>query len=155
MKDTLVVSAFPACGKSYFCQHSDGLVVLDSDSSQYSWSIGADGKKVRNPDFPSNYIKHIKDNIGMADFILVSSHKAVRDAMREAGIKYLLVYPSKELLEEYTMRCTKRGNNGFPIQVLIDNWDTWISQCEDEAKSGTPYIMLFHGEYLSDALIWQ
>ena len=67
---TRIISAFPGTGKSYFHNNSE-YSTLDSDSSEFSWIINDDGDKVRNPNFPSNYISHIKDNIGKADFIFV------------------------------------------------------------------------------------
>ena len=88
---TAVVSAFPACGKTYAYTHFQSRYsMLDSDSSEFSWVKDADGKntKTRNPDFPMNYIKHIQENIGKVDFIFVSSHLAVRKALEEAGIRY-------------------------------------------------------------------
>ena len=36
--------------------------------------------KERNPNFPNNYIEHIKENIGKVDYIFVSSHLVVRQA---------------------------------------------------------------------------
>ena len=38
-KPTIVISAFPACGKSYVYRNYNGkpYAMLDSDSSQYSW----------------------------------------------------------------------------------------------------------------------
>lgn len=154
MNDTMIISAFPACGKTYFYEHSNGMVVLDSDSSNFSWIKDADGNntKERNPNFPENYIEYIKSKIGIADYILVSSHQAVRNALRAANIEYLLVYPDANLLDEWVQRCEKRSYNGFPIQALIDNWNIWVSECEDEAKSGVPYVKLSRGQYLSDII---
>jgi len=90
MKDTLIISAFPGCGKSFAYEAlKEKIVILDSDSSDYSWTEKSSG--VRHPDFPANYIKHIKDNIGASDIIMVSSHAEVRTALKEAGLSYLLV----------------------------------------------------------------
>ena len=68
--DTLVVSAFPGCGKSHLFRNKGDKKILDSDSSTFDKS-----------QFPENYINHIKSNIGDVDMILVSSHKEVRDAL--------------------------------------------------------------------------
>lgn len=56
---------------------------LDSDSSNFSWVKDENGNntKERNPEFPKNYIEHIKSNIGKVDVIFVSSHKVVREAL--------------------------------------------------------------------------
>lgn len=162
--NTKIYSVFPACGKTWFCEHQDdyGLNILDSDSSQFSWietverSIDGEVTKKRNPDFPNNYIQHIKDTVetGLYDYIFVSSHKEVRDALDEAGIKYTIVRPEQSCLAEWVGRCYLRqlkGNNGFPIEVLVKNWDEWIGQCF-ECGINHEEIVLTHGEYLSDIL---
>ena len=82
--NTIVVSAFPGTGKTHFAKYTD-LDVLDSDSSKYSWVK----EGVRHPDFPANYIRHIKENLGVVNIILVSTHKVVREALTEAGIDFL------------------------------------------------------------------
>ena len=76
---------FLGCGKTTcYIKLKDKLKVLDSDSSTFD-------KK----DFPENYIKHIKENIGKVDIIFVSSHQVVRNAMKENNIPYSIYYPSK------------------------------------------------------------
>ena len=84
IKKTMVIAAFPGTGKS-FCTKNEGEKfegILDSDSSNYSWIKDSNGQNTteRNPDFPNNYITHIKENIGKVDIIFVSSHKEVREA---------------------------------------------------------------------------
>ena len=76
---TRIISAFPGTGKSVY-HEKHPLTTLDSDSSNFSW-IEVDGVKLRNPQFPENYIEHIKKNIGIYDFIFVSSHSVVREAL--------------------------------------------------------------------------
>lgn len=152
VRKTKVVSAFPACGKTYLFNHlkcSPCFKALDSDSSEFSWIYTDDGKE-RNPDFPRNYIEHIKENIGKCDIIFVSSHKQVRDALKEAGIEYTIVYPDKSLKEEWLGRCWIRqnqGTQGFPLDVLNLFWEEWIDECAEDAKDRES-IVLQHGEYL-------
>src|SRR5574344_1219437 len=84
-----VLSVYPATGKSFFTRKYEfnNIKILDSDSSKYIWLYDDNNKKTteRNPEFPTNYIQHIKDNLDTADIIFVSSHKSVRDALVEAG----------------------------------------------------------------------
>ena len=55
-----IIAAFPGTGKStYYREHSN---CLDSDSSDWSWLV-VDGVKERHPEWPNNYINHIKENI--------------------------------------------------------------------------------------------
>lgn len=136
MRETTIISGFPGVGKSEFFknQESHGKVCLDSDSSEFSWVKDENGNntKVRNPNFPSNYIDHIKANIGEVDIILVSSHDVVRQALKEADIKYVLVYPKIDAKEEYIRRYKQRGNNDAFIKFISDNWDEFITNMQNE-----------------------
>lgn len=135
MKQTFVISAFPACGKSYcFNNHQDIYTMLDSDSSEFSWIKDSEGNntKERNPNFPSNYIDHIKENIGKVDIIFVSSHEVVRKALYNNGIKVIIVYPNKDLKEEWIRRFKERGNNEGFINFISSNWDNFIDDIEKE-----------------------
>lgn len=143
MKDTKVISGFPAVGKSFLTLQSN-FSVLDSDSSNFSWS----SEGVRNPDFPNNYIKHIQDNLGKVDYILVSSHDIVRNALKENNIKYTLVYPSVELKDEYLKRYRKRGNPDSFINFIDLKWEDFIGDIENETFP--KLIKLNSGDFLSD-----
>ena len=161
---TKIISAFPACGKTYAFEklNQKGYTILDSDSSKFSWVerryteyelqklkeewnstscllsseqyidlIRYDKRKIRNPKFPNNYIQHIKENIGKVDYIFVSSHKEVRDALNSNNIFFTLIYPDRSMKAEWIGRCFLRGSGEKFCQMLADNWDKWI----DEIKS--------------------
>ena len=172
--NTKIFSVFPACGKTWLCEHQEelGLKILDSDSSQFSWLIQeiesvdygtiVDGEmkpttfkqRVRHPDFPANYIQHIKQNIGEYDYIFVSSHASVREALDAEGIDFTIVYPSAECFAEWIGRCfirDKRGETGCNPGVLYDNWTQWISECVDTGRTHAE-IVLKSCQHLSDFL---
>lgn len=161
-KNTKIISAYPCCGKSYIVDNIDYLfrgeeekiLVLDSDSSQFSWiqEKRPNGKKWRNPDFPNNYIKHIKENIGKVDYIFVSSHKEVREALSKANIKFTLVVPEKKLLNDWMIRMYNRGNDDDFINLQINNWDKWLDEIDNEKNTYSKIIKLKKNEYLSDIL---
>lgn len=143
---TKIISGFPAVGKSHFYENNSELIVLDSDSSKFSWI----SEGVRHPEFPQNYIEHIKSNIGKANVILVSSHKVVRDALKENNIHYTLMYPDKSLKDEYIQRYKHRGNNDAFIKMIDSNWDSFIDEIEQETYPEK--IKLKHSQYLNDAI---
>lgn len=168
--DTKIYSVFPACGKTYCYEHQENynLKILDSDSSEFSWIRVLDethefrnrGKKnykeqyikVRNPDFPNNYIKHIKEHIGKYDCILVSSHASVREALDKEGIDFIVVYPEQSCKAEWLGRCymrEKNGESGCGAETMYENWEKWFFEC---AETGLDHgeIILSSGEYLSD-----
>mgnify|MGYP004542774029 CR=1 FL=1 len=159
-KNTKVISAYPACGKSYFKENvqdffesEEDITVLDSDSSQFSW-IYENGEKTdkRNPDFPKNYIKHIKDNIGKVDIIFVSSHSIVRRELAKNNIKFTLVVPKKNCLNEWMIRYINRGDSNEFIDNQIDNWDKWLNEITQEKDTYSKLIQLEQRQYIADII---
>lgn len=160
---TKIYSIFPACGKTWLYEHQEDydLKILDSDSSQFSWiytNIDENGntirgiKKVRNPDFPNNYIKHIKENIGKYDCIFVSSHAAVREALDKEGIDFTIVYPMPMCKAEWVGRCfirEKNGEDGCGAEAMYNNFDEWQSDCF-MAGSDHKEVVLLPSQYLSE-----
>lgn len=154
-----IISAYPACGKTTFCkdwsQYSRenvwrkynngeqvlnnmgepcGEKILDIDSSLFSWIYDENGNKtnVRNPEFPQNYIEHIKEHMDTEDIIFVSSHKVVRDALKSEGIPYYLVYPRKDMKYKWMYRFEERGNDEAFIKFQDEHWDEFIDDMESE-----------------------
>ena len=129
---------FLGCGKTTsYIKLKDKIDILDSDSSTFD-------KK----DFPNNYIKHIKENIGKVDVIFVSSHQIVRNAMKENGIIYSMYYPAKrrkkEMLELYKMR----GNNEDFIWFLDNNFEFFIDNIEKENVEGVKIRLENEGDFI-------
>lgn len=138
--NTKLYAAFPGTGKSHFFEESkDSLNILDSDSSTFDKS-----------EFPQNYIDHIKENIGKADIIMISSHDVVRNALVENDIDFTLIYPHVSLKEEYVQRYKDRGNADAFIELLEANWETWINECE--FQQGCDKIVLDSYQYLSEVI---
>lgn len=154
-----IISAFPACGKSTYyrdwSQYSEdnmwrrsnngdqvydingfpvGDKILDSDSSLFSWVYDVCGNKTNERDinFPNNYIQHIKERMKTEDIIFVSSHKVVRDALRENNIPYYLIYPSIDMKDEWIRRFKERGNTESFIKFQKEHWDEFINDMMSE-----------------------
>jgi len=113
-----IISAFPGTGKTYACEKL-GDIAHDSDSSTFS----------KDPTFPANYIKHIKDLIidGNYEYIFVSSHKLVRDALFENYMPYTLFIPNsdKATMDAYIKRIYDRPDNLVPEGLIAKMWDEW------------------------------
>jgi len=147
MNKTRIISAFPACGKTtLFEKGYEGAVILDSDSSNYSWS----SPEVRDPDFPDNYMQHIKENIGKVDYIFVSSHIDVRNALDSHGLAWCFVVPDKSLMMEWIGRCYVRGDSYGFIDTLTKNWDNWTGQNSDPMPNAQSTLK--SGQHLEDAM---
>lgn len=156
--NTKIYSVFPACGKTWMCKRQEdyNLRILDSDSSQFNWVYVDNGNngwfKERNPDFPNNYIEHIKKNIGKYDCIFVSSHASVRELLDKEGIDFTVVYPYKKCKAEWVGRCfirDKNGESGCGAEAMYNNWEQWIAECIETGVNHEE-IILYSREHLSD-----
>lgn len=135
---TILCAGFPGTGKSYFFNSLE-YTILDSDSSTFD-------KK----DFPNNYMSHIKKNIDKADFIMISSHKDVRDALVKENLDFVLFYPDKKLKSKYLTLYRNRRNAEEFIKLISDNWDNWILECEEQ--KGCVHIVLKENQYISNII---
>lgn len=144
-----VISGFPGIGKSWMFknQESLGLKVSDSDSSEFSWL----NPGIRNPAFPGNYIDHITQAIKDFDVVLVSSHDVVRDALKAAGIEFIIVYPHMDDKDEYIKRFIERKSTEAFVKLITDNWNEWITNI-NKSNDGLA-IQLNLGAYLSDFIL--
>lgn len=144
-----IIAGFPGVGKTNFYSDTRHCIAYDSDSTSYSWITDEDGNKVRNPEFPQNYIEHIKHILDVADYIFVSTHDVVRQALQEEGLRYILVYPDRSEKEKYLRRYKQRGSSDEFIRLMDKNWDTFLDQLEAETYPSS--IKLRNG-YLSDVI---
>lgn len=145
-KNALDLGLYPLTKEGYACTRQirrvGQTVVYDSDSSTFD-----------KANFPGNYIQHLKDIIQRETpdpfIVLMSSHDTVRAGMREAGIPYTLVFPSRELKEEYLVRYKDRGSSEQFIKFIDTNWDDLIDSCEQDPSDK---IILGPTEYLNNRL---
>lgn len=140
----LVVSAFPATGKSYLAERNSELV--DSDSSLYSWEWRGPETRVRHSAWPGNYLEHIRANLADDRSVLCSTHEEVRGVLVKAGLSFVLVYPRADLRTEYIDRMRERGSPGGLIQVVADRWFSWMADLRKQ--DGCAHVVLGPGEYL-------
>ena len=138
----LIISGFPGTGKSYYIARGEG-----SDYMPQGFASDSDSSKFDKSNFPQNYIEHIKSLIAKGTMrIFVSSHKEVRDALVKEGIEFILVYPKKELKEEYLQRYQERGSSEQFIKLISDNWDNWIDELE--SQKGCSHLQLESNEFM-------
>lgn len=153
---SVVIAGFPGVGKSVLVKSFsliNGIEILDSDSSVYSWLPNPEHpNRVRNPEFPNNYIRHIKVSLERPNtVILVSTHAIVLDALEKNRIKTALVYPgSRTQLEEYVGRYRDRGSPESFIKNIKTNWCVYLNAVASRDAHSFKHFKLQSGEYLSD-----
>lgn len=135
-----IVCGFPGIGKSHASQEHGWH---DSDSSKFSW----ESPGVRHPDFPGNYIDHLKTLEGV---VLVSTHAEVREALHKNDIPFILCYPMHGCKDEYLQRFRDRGSDEKFIELLDANWSEWVTELSTDSRACSKHSF-DEGEYLSDA----
>ena len=118
--------------------------MLDSDASRFSWTSPG----VRNPDFPQNYIQHIRENIGKVDIILVSTHAAIRNAFVASELRFTLVYPTPDQKDDYLIRFRERGSTPEFVEMMSQSWTPFLTELI--YQGGCYHHILQKGEYLAD-----
>ena len=157
-KKTIVVAGAPGVGKSHLFSEAEkrDLSIRDSDSSQFSWLQPG----VRNPDFPYNYMEHLRSLLGEVDVVCVSTHHEVRNALVAAGIEFKLTYPGPGQKDEYIKRFRDRPLKPGEDQAARDkfvalmnaHWEEWIDK-QLPTQEGCAHVVLQKGEYLSDRIM--
>lgn len=126
-----VVCGFPGVGKSTAFNSEKKYKVSDSDSSLFDKS-----------QFPSNYIQHIKQQQEIMDFVMVSTHKVVRDALILEEIPFYLVYPTYSLKDVFIQRYIDRGSPEPFIQLMKDNFERFVDECFDVKSVYANHIVI-------------
>ena len=150
--NTKIIAAFPGTGKSYIKNNITFLKTSDSDSTSFSWLV-KDGEKVRDPRFPKNYIRYIKDLYykNVMDYIFVSTHKEVIQELNDSGLEFVVVYPKRSDKEIYLNRYKERGSDEKFIELLDNLFDSFIDDIENNVDESRR-IELNHNEYLANII---
>ncbi|OBT60232.1 hypothetical protein VE03_10519, partial [Pseudogymnoascus sp. 23342-1-I1] len=128
----VIIAGFPGVGKSNCASDQSHI---DADSASYSWEIGEDGEtkkneagaKIQNRYWPSNYIDYIL-SFDKSQFIFVSTHEEIRNALIDRHIQFTLVYPNVSLKGAYLERYRARGSSKTFVDFMDKNWDSFITQ---------------------------
>lgn len=134
--------------------------VIDFDAMLYMYDLTENQKKmsyeeikgidkIRNKNYPENYIKEILKIQKEYDIVLISPHKKLLEELNRRKIEYTVAFPMKECLEEYIERYKRRGN---PKIYLIKRKNSFLKQIEYLENSKCEQWRLKQGEYLEDIL---
>ena len=161
---TCIIAGFGGVGKTTLANKYKN--VLDLESTPYKYvvenyekydaeAVKGQGiaKKELNPDFPSNYIKAIKENIGKYDYILVWCHpEQSLPYLDKAGIDYELFIPTRDALDEYRQRFINRGN--CPEYVdRVSSKESYDRRLPQFQATGKHIVFLRAGETLESYLL--
>lgn len=148
----IIISTFPGVYKRYI---SDKVYkYIDLNSRDFHWMKNQDGEKVNNPDFPENYINCILENLEKQDMVFVPL--ADMKTLDDAGLRYLLVYPSKSIKTDW-LENIKSWIVSDSAKMLVDeldkNWNKIIKNIENTYTSNCIKIEILNSFVQLESII--
>lgn len=151
---TLIVSAFPGCGKSYLAQNCkiDNYTFCDKDNGYLD-----------NEEQFKTYVSEILELVGKFDFILISQYPQILKMLYSLHIPYIVIAPNnisylstntKQLIkQQWFGRFYLRKNSSEWINLIYNNYDKWTSLHHLKSMRPKKIILLNYNEYLSDIML--
>ena len=169
MKKTLIISAFPACGKTFLYKNQEQLLFKSQDGLQIHYSfLDSDSSKFKKYDgWEKEYVNHIEENIGKVDFIFISQHDVVLQEIANRGLPFVTVGPenlpwttneNKMLTkQQWFGRFVLRDNTHIAnfmdwIKKLSENYDNWTSIQQQTKYGPIEFFPLGANQYLSNII---
>jgi hypothetical protein len=148
---TKIICAFAGTGKTTAAK--SGLWrARDSDSDEFRFIDARLSRKAedQDPAWPQNFIDHAVTEYTKRDFdaILMSAYVELLPRIAE-HVPLTYVYPALDMKDEFEARYRRRGNSQWFINLLIGNFDAWITALM--AMKGD-HVVLKPGQYLADVL---
>lgn len=141
-KESVIIYGFPGTGKTYAFNKAEELELdlQDSDSSHFHWLykgegftdpvLDENGKKVVHPAWPANYAQYIeltgREQECPPDYIFVSTHKEVMEAVNNLGFVSFAVVPSKDCKDEFMRRFSERGSDEAFLKLMDEKFDEFV-----------------------------
>ncbi len=135
----IIISGFSNIGKSFLTQNKN-VNCIDMDTRYFN----------KIDDWVNIYIECILALKEKYDYVLITTYGDVLQKLNKKNIKYYLVYPQKELKEEYRNRAIKRGSDIDFIDGFFSRWNEHINDCIKNKNENK--IILNKNEYLSDII---
>ena len=132
---TILCAAFPGTGKTHICKHTK-LKATEVEFWQY--------------ESQTQYIQDVKALIGEVDFVFLSTEVEGLQLLYNEGLEIFLVYPQKNLRNEYLDRYIERDNPYDFIGTMMKFWDTTIEKLQEQKYF--KHFILEKNQYLNDVL---
>lgn len=158
-----IIAAFAGVGKTTFCSlypNALDFVVMPFKYENYSQIANccAEGEAIKahtslelRRDWRTFYYQALINTYRHypGEIIVIPTDRSILCRLEQDAIPYTVVYPARNLKEEYRQRYLDRGNNESFLDVFIGGWDVWMDLIRD---NNGPHIELQSGEFLSDVI---
>ena len=150
----MIISGFTGIGKSTIARLSRYNRIIDLESSDFF----VNGNRIDK--WYEIYCKIAKRLSDQGYIVFVSCHKDVRNYLKEHDIKYVVIYPSKELEAEWTLKLKHRYNknqsesNLKALQRVENNFLDDVNDIIKHDDLSIPIIEIDYAleDYISEAI---
>lgn len=156
---TVIISAFPGCGKTYLAENQKNLdyTIADIDSYKFAHEV----------QWVCKYIDYVLSNIGKYDFILITQQDEVLMELKKRDITFVTVAPDNSLSlsvkerqlikQQWFGRFILRNNSHITnlnlwLEKLEKNYDNWTNPDFFEYYKPLYHFALKQDEYLEDII---
>ena len=131
---TLIISAFPGCGKTYLFKNQEELLFRVYEERRHFSFLDSDSSKFEKQDgWEKEYVDSIQRVVGTVDFIFISQQQGVLKELKTRGIPFIVVAPDNA---EWTNEKER---------ALIKQ--QWLTQFDPVS-----FFLLKENQYLSDIM---
>lgn len=159
-KNTIIISAFICCGKTYLYRKENKYSIIDLDEEITPWpksftesnSNNNSNNKKRRSFSSVDFISCVKKCIGKYDFIFLPPRQPILQGLVSCNIPYILVYPENtlECYKEWERRNIERGTEWF-WNAFKKQWSYFLNKMHTDCHAKAHYT-LKETEYLSNIL---
>lgn len=156
---TKVMSVFAGLGKTTVGNKYANICDLTSSKFRFDYSniddadyekMKYDNTRIVNKEWPSNYIKVLREAIIEYDLVLVPSNEDIRKLLKDNKVEFSFVLPSIDSKDMLIDRYKSRGNSDVMINEVLSYFDNWS---RDQSDYDYPIYILDKEHTLEDLLI--
>ena len=167
-KRTMILSAFPACGKTYLYKNQKNLMFNSKGGKIYYSFLDSDSSKFEKyKGWEKEYVDNIEKNIGTVDFIFVSQYEEILRELKDRQLPFVTVAPDntswandrekKLIKQQWFGRFVLRDNSHIHdfnawLSDLSEHYDKWTSEEHLTKYDPVSFFVLNENQYLSDII---
>jgi len=133
---TVLCASFCGTGKTFICENSH----IKAVEVEY-WKYKGQEKE---------FLQDIKKHIGVVDIILLQTDAESLNILHDEGLDIILIYPQKNLRNEYLDRYIERDNPYDFIGSMMKYWDKTIDELSN--RKYCKQFVLEKNQYISDVI---
>ena len=133
---TILCASFCGTGKTFICENSR----IKAVEVEY-WKYKGIEKE---------FIQDIKKHIGVVDIVFLQTDTESLNLIKNEGLEIILIYPQKNLRNEYLDRYIERDNPYDFIGTMMKYWDKNIDELSN--RNYCKHFVLEKNQYITDII---